>query len=68
MRVRPASFPQVLGNDFAGIVDEVGEAVPGLAVGDEVLGYCNLSAHAELIVGLGPDGDQLPARPQGAGW
>lgn len=33
----PAS-PAVLGMDFAGIVDEVGEGVTGFAVGDEVYG------------------------------
>lgn len=46
----PASFPQTLGNDFAGVVDQVGEGVANLQPGDEVLGYCTLSAHAELIV------------------
>lgn len=46
----PAMFPQMLGNDFAGVVDEVGEGVPDLQPGDEVLGYCTLAAHADLIV------------------
>lgn len=46
----PATFPQVLGNDFAGVVDEVGDEVTGVHVGDDVLGFCTLAAHAELIV------------------
>lgn len=35
---RPLSVPGRLGFDAAGVVDEVGEAVTGVAVGDEVLG------------------------------
>lgn len=46
----PATFPQVLGNDFAGVVDEVGAGVSAVQAGDEVLGFCTLNAHAELIV------------------
>ncbi|HEY6740614.1 MAG TPA: NADP-dependent oxidoreductase [Actinopolymorphaceae bacterium] len=47
----PARFPQRLGTDFAGVIDEVGEGVEGFAVGDEVLGYRNaLGTHAEHVV------------------
>jgi len=60
-----AAFPQTLGNDFAGIVDEVGDGVTGLAAGDHVLGYCTLTAHAELIV---VDADQLVRRPATLPW
>lgn len=46
----PATVPQLLGNDFAGVIDEVGDEVTGFRVGDEVLGFCTLAAHAELVV------------------
>src|SRR4051794_23925950 len=44
----PAEFPVVLGRDFAGRVDAVGEGVDGLQVGDRVAG----TIHAAL----GPGG------------
>jgi NADPH:quinone reductase-like Zn-dependent oxidoreductase len=34
----PLEFPAGLGTDLAGVVDQVGERVASLAVGDEVLG------------------------------
>lgn len=36
--ISPAELPAVLGMDFAGTVEEVGEGVTGYAVGDEVYG------------------------------
>ncbi|MEV7391563.1 MULTISPECIES: NADP-dependent oxidoreductase [unclassified Streptomyces] len=35
----PMPFPAVPGGEVAGIVDEVGEGVAGISVGDEVLGF-----------------------------
>lgn len=61
----PATFPQTLGNDFAGVVDAVGDGVTDLAAGDHVVGYCTLTAHAELIV---VDADQLVRRPATLPW
>ncbi len=60
-----ATFPQVLGNDFAGVVDEIGEEVGNVRVGDEVLGYCTLAAHAELIV---VNADAVVPRPPTLPW
>lgn len=37
-------FPQTLGNEFSGIVDQVGPGVTGVAVGDEVLGFTTAAA------------------------
>ncbi len=61
----PARFPQVLGNDFSGVVDEVGDGVTGTREGDHVLGYCTLGAHAELIVVAA---DQIVGRPPSLPW
>lgn len=61
----PATFPQVLGNDFAGTVDEVGEGVDSFIAGDEVLGFCTLDAHAELIV---VDAAHVVHRPATLPW
>ena len=62
---KAAQFPQVLGNDFAGIVDETGDGVTTLTKGDHVLGFCTLAAHAELIV---VPVDQVVARPPSLPW
>lgn len=42
-------FPAVPGNEFAGVVDQVGEGVTGFAVGDEVLGFRTFHCAAELL-------------------
>lgn len=49
----PISFPYVPGTDFAGIVEEVGETVHDISVGDEVFGRADPvegGAFAERIV------------------
>src|SRR5438874_6956897 len=46
----PDSFPRVPGNEYAGVVDEVGTGVTGWSVGDEVLGFGTLNSYAELLV------------------
>ncbi|SHI20394.1 NADP-dependent oxidoreductase [Pollutimonas bauzanensis] len=44
-------LPQTLGYEAAGIVDELGEGVTGVAVGDRVFGFCtDGAAQAELAV------------------
>jgi NADPH:quinone reductase-like Zn-dependent oxidoreductase len=66
---RPAgltvTFPQVPGNEHAGVVDEVGEAVSGWQVGDEVLGFGTLNSYAELLV---TPADQIVAKPADMPW
>ncbi|MFD5828473.1 NADP-dependent oxidoreductase [Lentzea sp. NPDC060358] len=56
-------FPVVPGLEAAGVVDEVGEGVTGVAVGDEVLGWTVTGAYAEhaLAVDFGP-------KPADLGW
>jgi NADPH:quinone reductase-like Zn-dependent oxidoreductase len=44
-------LPQTMGYEAAGIVDELGDAVADVAVGDRVFGFCNDgAAQAELAV------------------
>jgi len=45
-----AAFPRQLGNEFAGVVDAVGEGVTSLLTGDEVLGWTTANAYAEAVV------------------
>jgi enoyl reductase len=46
----PVSFPQTIGNEYAGVVDQVGDGVTNLAVGDEVLGSTMLSGYSQHVV------------------
>ncbi|MBE1878377.1 NADP-dependent oxidoreductase [Myceligenerans pegani] len=47
----PATFPSGEGSDLAGVVEQVGAAVPTWSVGDEVIGWVDSRAsHAELVV------------------
>ncbi|SHG58739.1 NADP-dependent oxidoreductase [Streptoalloteichus hindustanus] len=59
------SYPQAPGNEFAGVVDQVGEGVTAFSVGDEVLGYRLLSCYAELVVA---PADQIVAKPADMPW
>ncbi len=61
----PARFPQRLGNDFAGVVEAVGEGVTGFADGDEVVGWAMLASYSEhVVVGAG----EIVAKPAGMPW
>lgn len=62
----PSTFPSGQGSDFAGVVEELGDAVPSLAVGDEVTGFTNARAsHAELVVA---PAENLAGRPPAVAW
>lgn len=58
-------LPRIPGNEFAGVVDEVGAGVSGLAAGDEVLGFGQLQAYAEYVVV--PAGHVTP-KPEAMPW
>ena len=58
-------FPQCLGNEFAGIVDEVGAGVAGVASGDEVIGWTIMASYAERVV---VGADQIAAKPRAMPW
>ncbi|MEU7751242.1 NADP-dependent oxidoreductase [Micromonospora sp. NPDC049171] len=58
-------FPQIVGNDFAGVVDQTGNGVTDFRTGDEVLGWALLASCAEYVVV--PAG-QVVAKPAGMSW
>ena len=62
----PTTFPSGQGSDLAGVVEELGEGVERVAVGDEVIGFTDERAsHAALV--LIEQGHLVP-RPANVGW
>jgi NADPH:quinone reductase-like Zn-dependent oxidoreductase len=62
----PSTFPSGQGSDLAGIVEEIGPGVAGVAVGDEVIGFTNeRSSQAEFV--LVESGNLVP-RPANVPW
>src|SRR5689334_14388373 len=62
----PATFPSGQGSDLAGVVEQVGARVNGVAVGDEVIGYTdNRASHAEYVV---VETANLTAKPATVPW
>ena len=59
----PASFPAILGMEASGVVDEVGEGVTGVVVGDEVLAPTVTGSYAEFALA-----DDFALKPAGLGW
>jgi enoyl reductase len=61
----PARFPQRLGNEFAGVVDALGDGVTGWRTGAEILGWAMLSSYAEhVVVGV----DDIVGKPATMSW
>ena len=65
----PHELPTVVGRDFAGVVDAVGEGRTDVAVGDEVLGFITSAAplHAGTYAELVTETDKLVLVPKPAG-
>ena len=62
----PATFPSGQGSDLAGIVDEVGQGVTNVAIGDEVIGFTNdRSSQAEFVL---VQSGHLVQRPANVSW
>ncbi|WP_200956175.1 NADP-dependent oxidoreductase [Lysobacter sp. Root983] len=60
-----AAFPQRLGYEFAGVVDQIGDGVRGYYHGQEVLGWCDGGAYAEV---LAVPAAQVVAKPPMMSW
>ncbi|GGO62042.1 oxidoreductase [Nonomuraea cavernae] len=58
-------LPRIPGNEFAGVVDQVGEGVTEVSAGDEVLGFSQLNAYAEYIV---VPASAVAAKPDPVPW
>lgn len=62
----PATFPSGEGSDLAGIVDQIGPGVTGVAVGDEVIGWVDTrSSHAEYAA---VEAANVTPKPSGVSW
>ncbi|MFE6176972.1 NADP-dependent oxidoreductase [Streptomyces sp. NPDC056464] len=59
----PSSFPAVPGIEAAGVVDEVGEGMTGVSVGDDVLGWTETGAYAPYALL-----NSFAAKPAGLDW
>jgi alcohol dehydrogenase len=57
-------LPAILGGDVAGVVDEIGEAVSGFAVGDAVFGQANaVNGHGAFAEFTAVKAEQLADKP-----
>jgi NADPH:quinone reductase-like Zn-dependent oxidoreductase len=61
--VVPVEFPRIIGSDVAGVVDEVGDGVTGVSVGEDVFGSAIGGATAEFAL-LG----HFATKPAGLSW
>jgi NADPH:quinone reductase-like Zn-dependent oxidoreductase len=61
--IMPVSFPVIDGREAAGVVDEVGPEVTGVAVGDDVFGFTVNGAAAERAIL-----DDFARKPAGLSW
>ncbi|MCQ6560584.1 NADP-dependent oxidoreductase [Paenibacillus mendelii] len=59
------NLPQIPGNEFAGIVDQVGDGVSGFTLGSEVLGFAMLNCYAEYVV---VSTSQIVSKPAAMSW
>jgi NADPH:quinone reductase-like Zn-dependent oxidoreductase len=62
----PTTFPSGEGSDLAGTVEEVGEGVPGISIGDEIIGFSDKrTSHADYVL---VEADHLTPRPARVPW
>jgi len=61
----PATFPQRLGNEWAGTIDELAPDVTGFSIGEGVFGWAMLASYAEHVVVKATD---FVAKPQQMPW
>jgi enoyl reductase len=61
----PAQFPQGLGNEFAGVIEQLGSEVSSFSAGDEVIGFVWQAGYAEhVVVGT----DEIVPKPEDMPW
>ncbi|ROU06592.1 NADP-dependent oxidoreductase [Lysobacter enzymogenes] len=60
-----ARFPRRLGNEFAGVVDQVGAGASGFQPGDEVMGWAAAMSYAEALT---VPAEQLVHKPHTMTW
>jgi NADPH:quinone reductase-like Zn-dependent oxidoreductase len=61
----PEGYPRIPGNEFAGIVDQIGEGVSDVEIGAEVLAFTQLTAYAQYAV---VPATQIAAKPKNMPW
>lgn len=61
----PLEFPTGLGSDVAGVVEQIGPGVDGLAVGDEVLGTSSTPSYAQFALA---ESASLVRKPTALPW
>jgi len=62
----PATFPSGQGSDFAGVVEQAGDGVTGVAAGDEVIGWVDTrSSQAEHVVA---EAANVVPKPEAVPW
>ncbi|MEO3976588.1 NADP-dependent oxidoreductase [Streptomyces sp. CAU 1734] len=59
------TFPVVPGNEFAGVVDQIGDGVTDFAPGAEVLGFTTTRSYAQYVV---VPADQIVNKPAAMSW
>ncbi|MDN5725770.1 MAG: NADP-dependent oxidoreductase [Propionibacteriales bacterium] len=59
------TFPQILGNEFSGIIEDVGEGVDTFRTGEAVAGFNLLGCYAEYV---SVPRDQLVVKPANVPW
>ena len=64
----PGKLPSGQGVDLAGVVTEMGAGVESFRVGDEVLGFCALTARASQAEFAIAPAANLTAKPPGVSW
>lgn len=64
-QVFPTPLPATPGVEFAGVVDETGDGVSGIAVGDDVLGWSATGSYATYALA---DADAVAPKPSGLSW
>lgn len=62
---KSSEFPIVPGNEFAGIVDQIGVGVKNISIGQEVLGFGLLNSYAEYLT---VRADQVVPKPSHMPW